>query len=130
VSTKAGNLLWNRRRISVGAGNTTAFDTGLRQTNMGFEASSSGEPPIAIPGAVPPLPGTTPGSRVQVIPMAPLDAWADITHSEPYLNPATNTVWVDFSSDDEVTVNLNVLFWDPHTGVGPGQADPYGDGQR
>lgn len=129
MSTNAGNLLWNRKRIALGNG-VTSIDTGLRQTNLSFGASSDNEPVLAIAGASAPGAGALPASRVQVIPLAGVAggaSWDGIGVSgEPYLKPATGTVWVDFIGTDlEGTVHLNVLFWDPHTSVGPGQADTY-----
>jgi hypothetical protein len=126
MSTKAGNLLWNRRRVSVGPANTD-IDTGLRQANMSFDASSDSEPPLGISGVAPPADGSLPASRVQVIPLAPISEWmgAAISHSEPWFNTATGTVFVTFRSGNEGQADINVLFWDPHTLVGPGEADTY-----
>jgi hypothetical protein len=126
MSTKAGNLLWNRRRVSVGPG-ATNIDTGLRQANMSFDASSDGEPPLGISGVAPPAGGSLPASRVQVIPLAPIGEWtsAAISHSEPWFNTATGTVFVTFVSGNEGQADINVLFWDPHTLMGPGDADTY-----
>jgi hypothetical protein len=61
-----------------------------------------------------------------VIPLAPTSKWNNISHSEPWFNTTTKTVWVTFTNAGEVTLtNLNALFWDPSTLVGPGQADTY-----
>lgn len=124
MSTKAGNLLWNRQRITVGP-NSTDVNTGLRQANRSFEASSVGEPPLGIAGVAAPADGALPASRVQVIPLAPTPEWADVTHSEPWFNTATGTVFVTFATTNESTSTINVLFWDPHTLMGPGEADTY-----
>lgn len=124
MSTKAGTLLWNRRRLLLVEG-TTDVDTGLRQPQQAFGASSIDEPPLGIAGIAPPPPGTLPASRVQVIPLAPTTVWGAITHSEPWLNTATGTVFVTFVNSNEGSLDINVLFWDPHTSIGPGKADTY-----
>ena len=127
MSTNAGTLLWNRRRITLLPGETgiTDVDTGLRQPQLAFGNSSIDEPPLGISGTAPPVPGTTPASRVEVIPQAPLSPWLSITHSEPWFNTVTGTVFVTFKITSEIPLEINVLFWDPHTAVGPGQADTY-----
>jgi hypothetical protein len=113
MSTKQGNLLWRRMRLTLGTG-ATAVDTGLRQQNQNFEA---GDPPLAGSATV--------ASRVMVIPLAPTDAWSGITHAEPVLDATTKTVHVTFTNPGEGPVTVNCLFWDPHSEVGPGQADTY-----
>lgn len=123
MSTKAGALLWNRQRITLVAG-ANSIDTGLRQVNQNWGASSDNEPPLGVEGVAPPAPGTGPASRVQVIPMAPTAAWALITIGEPWLNTATGTVFVTLTNGGQ-TVEVNALFWDPHTAIGPGQAATY-----
>jgi hypothetical protein len=123
MSTNAGNLLWNRKRFTL-PGGTTDVDTGLEQSSMSFAASSVGEPPLGVPGAASPTPGALPASRVQVIPMSPLPNWANITHGEPYFNTTTNTVHVSFTNGS-TTIEINALFWDPSTIVGPGLASTY-----
>lgn len=125
MGTKAGALLWNRQRITLAAG-ITSIDTGLSQTDKAFGSMSPNEPPLGIVAAPPgPPDGTGPGSRVMVVPEAPTLAWTDITHGEPFVNPATNTVWVTFNNAGKTPAEINVLFWDPHSLIGPGQADPY-----
>jgi len=120
MSAKAGQLLWNRQRITLQPG-TTQHNTGLQQTLLSMD------PPLGISIASPgPSDGTLPASRVMVLPEAPLEPWVSglVTTGEPYLNPATGTVWVTFN----VTlgpVTINVLFWDPATIVGSGSADAY-----
>lgn len=125
MSTKAGTLLWNRQRLTLPPG-FSSIDTGLRQVNKSFADMSPNEPPLGVEAAPPgPPDGTLPASRVHVIPMAPLSVWSTITHGEPFVNPATGTVWVTFNSNNEGSVQINALFWDPHSMVGPGQAAPY-----
>lgn len=126
MSTKAGALLWNRQRLTLAAGITT-IDTGLRQVNKGFNNMSINEPPLGVSAAPPgPPDGTTPASRVMVIPMPPnYAAWNNITMGEPFVDPATGTVKVTFNNGDKTPATVNVLFWDPHSIPGPGQADTY-----
>lgn len=124
MSTNAGQLLWNRQRITLTAGPLNV-DTGLRQVNRNFEANSVGEPPLGVAGVAPPAAGTLPASRVQVIPMAPMSGWANVTHSEPWFNTATGTVFVTFTGGGEGGEVINVMFWDPATVAGPGDADTY-----
>lgn len=127
MSIKAGQLLWNRMRIDVDpVEGGVDIDTGLTQLNKGFSADSVNEPPLGISGALPPLNGSLPASRVQVIPLAPLDKWFGIVHSEPYFNTTTGTVHVQFYNIGEGRASdLNVLFWDPHSAIGPGEASTY-----
>jgi hypothetical protein len=130
MSNKAGQLLWNRARITL-TDAVTVIDTELQQQNKAFNNSSANEPPLGIEIAPPgPADGATPASRVQVIPLAPTPDWDDVTHGEPFVDPATNTVKVSFNNltSPLVPVTINVLFWDPHTIVGPGLADTYNDG--
>lgn len=127
MSAKAGNLLWNRQQVTLPAG-VTVVNTGLQQVNKSFADQSPNEPPLGVSAASPgPAAGTTPASRVQVIPMSPLPSWADVTHGEPFVNTATGTVCVAFTngSSPAASVTINVLFWDPHTLIGPGDADTY-----
>jgi hypothetical protein len=134
MSTKAGQLLWNRKRIILDAPEVI-IDTGLTQVNQAFDSSSTGEPNLGIVIAPPgPADGAGPASRIQVIPLCAIStpssafSWEDVTHGEPFVDPATGTVKVAFqnrSEDSFVIKTLNVLFWDPHTAIGPGQADTY-----
>jgi len=125
MGLKAATLLWNREHLVLASG-ITSFDTGLTQTNRSFADYSPNEPPLGVSSAPPgPPDGTLPASRIQVIPMAPLGVWVDITHGEPFVNPATNTVWVTFNNNSKTPAEINVLFWDPHSIVGPGLAATY-----
>lgn len=114
-----GQLLFNRAQLSLLAGSPDAndIDTGLCQSSLAFAA---GDPTLGD-SAAPIDPAA--GSRVQVIPLAPLSAWAGVTHTEPRLDPITGTVKVRFDADTPTI--LNVLFWDPSTAVGPGLAHTY-----
>lgn len=124
MSTNAGNLLWNRARVPVVDGPATDFDTGIRQVNRNFNANSVGEPTMGETAVPPgPAPGVGTPSRIMVIPLPPLAAWSGVQHGEPYLDPTTGTIHVSFQSG--TTTTLNCLFWDPHTEMGPGDADTY-----
>lgn len=118
MGRKVDTLLWNRRRIFVNPGVfSTPIDTGLVQPNTGFANYSPNEPALVSAAKI--------GSRVQVIPMAPTSDWFTVLHGEPYIGPNGN-VWVNFFAPDlEGPLPLNVLFWDPHSIVGPGDADDY-----
>ena len=117
MSLKAGALLWNRMQVTIPAATvervgTFEVNTGLTQVNRNFADQSPQEPDLE--------------ERIQVIPMAPIGEWSLITHGEPFFDPATNTIHVLFTNTDMLLSHtINVLFWDPHTLVGPGQADPY-----
>jgi hypothetical protein len=131
MSNNAGTLLWNRRHITLvqGGGAANLIDTLLVQPQQAFGASSVNEPPLGVSAAAPPPDGTTPASRVQVIPLSPLSAWSSITHGEPYFDTTSGTVKVQFHNNGETVIAINVLFWDPHTVAGPGQAQTYNSGQ-
>jgi hypothetical protein len=130
MGKKAGTLLWNRLHQLLAPGFTTV-DTGLTQGNKAFAGMSPGEPPLGVEAAPPgPPDGTLPASRVQVIPMSPISAWGAVTHGEPFVDPVTGTVKVTFNNativdEEPVSVTINVFFWDPHSMVGPGEADTY-----
>lgn len=112
----SGQLLWRRMQIYLETG-TTAIDTGLCQKSLAFGT----DPPMH--GELPSMldPDGTP-SRIQVIPMAALPSWTFVTHSEPTVSGGT--VRVTFMNSGS-PVTINVLFWDPHSMVGPGDADTY-----
>jgi hypothetical protein len=126
MSKKAAALLWNRMRFTVLDG-VIDIDTGLTQPNRSFPDYSPGEPPLGTSGVATPAPGALPPSRIMVIPLAPLSAWQGVTHGEPYYNTTTGTIHVQFSNG--VTTEVNGLFWDPHSLVGPGDADTYNAAQ-
>jgi hypothetical protein len=103
---------------------TTDIDTGLTQLNKTFADQSPNEPTLGVTATSAPSLGVPPPSRVRVVPLAPTNAWAVVTHGEPYFDPTTETVHVEFANAGS-SIEVNVLFWDPHTIVGPGQADTY-----
>lgn len=113
MGLKAGTLLWNRMRINLPPG-PTDIDTGLAQVNKSFADMSPGEPGFDDP------------SRIQVVPLAMIGNWASITHGEPYFDPATQSIHVAFNNAG-LAVTINALFWNPHSLVGPGEADAYTD---
>ena len=118
MSKNAGALLWRRMSVFVPGGVVGALgapgdtDTGLTQLNKDFANQSVGEPGFGSP------------SRIQVVPLAPTSVWNFVTHTEPVFDPTTETIHVLFSNSGP-PVTVNVLFWDPHTAVGPGEADTY-----
>jgi hypothetical protein len=116
MSTKQGNLLWRRMRLHITQGGDFTVDTGIRQASQNFEA---GDPVLNGTLLIP--------SRLMVIPLVPLDLWADIIFDEPAIDPVTHTVHVTFHVNGVVRepFDINVLFWDPHSKVGPGQAQTY-----
>ena len=120
--TIAGQLLVARKRLNLAAGVLTNVDTGLTQKSFAFP---SGDAPIGVEQALPPADGADPASRVMVIPLAPTLQWAGVTHGEPYLDTDTNTIHVVFLNNSEGAVDINVLFWLPHSGIGPVEADTY-----
>lgn len=125
MSIKQGQLLWNRIQFTVPAATNGGgpgildLDTGLTQVNRAWGNSSDGEPGFGTP------------SRIQVVPLAPiagvdgLTGWVKLSHGEPFLDPITNTIHVEFTNDALVPAFVNGLFWNPHTAMGPGEADPY-----
>jgi hypothetical protein len=133
MSKNAGELLWRRRHITLAPG-VQVVDTGLTQVNRSFAGMSLNEPPLGVTIAPPgPADGALPASRVQVIPMSPyIPTWNDITHGEPFVDPATGTVKVTFNNatpgSPPPSVTVNVLFWDPHAIAGPGDATTYNSG--
>jgi hypothetical protein len=112
MSKNAGELLWNRQRINIDD-ETIDVDTGITQVDRSFGDMSLNEPTFGNP------------SRIQVIPLAPTSEWIGLTHGEPFFNSATGTIHVLFQNNSDTT--FNVLFWDPHSILGPGQADFYLD---
>jgi hypothetical protein len=141
--TKHKALYWNRISIVQFPPLTTyAIDTGIRQSERECLNPIIGVIPIAqdntnIPPftdqtgiqeitALVPIPGTTPASRVMVIPLSPISSWVQVTQpTEPYWNPKTKTVWITLANGGLTNILLNVLVWNPSYFNGPGEADPY-----
>lgn len=120
MGLKAGALLWNRMRLTIPAATNGGgpgildVDTGITQVNKSFADMSEGEPSFDDP------------SRIQVMPLAPISEWnTGLTHGEPFLDPATGTIHVVFSNPVLNPATINVLFWNPHSLIGPGEADTY-----
>jgi len=118
MGTKAGALLWRRMRIILPGGtlqlaSVLDVDTGVTQLDKAFDDSSSGEPGFGTP------------SRIQVTPLSPIPRWNNVTHSEPVFNTTTETIHIVFTNAGFSPVTINVLIWDPHSIIGPGQADTY-----
>lgn len=127
MSVKAGQLLWHRVQINLPVF-VSEWDTGLTQLNRAFGNSSAGEP---VFGDTPFPADPDAGSRIQVIPLAPLSAWAGVLVAEPFFDPTTQTVHVlfgNFGPGGDVApqpTTINVLFWNPATLIGPGKAMRY-----
>ncbi len=94
----SGQRLWNRQQINVPVGSTDV-PHGLLQQNLSIDPSLA--------------------ASIMVIPLPPTGNWANITTGEP-----TASI-VPFSNSGGGNVDLNVLFWLPHTMMGPGDAAAY-----
>jgi hypothetical protein len=117
MSTQAGNLHWRRARLTLEAGDTIV-DTLLEVARQAYNAtggpSDPVDPPLGILAASPgPADGTTPASRVMIIPQPPMAAWADISTGEPYVDSTTGRVNVVMTNSggggggcEDVTFNL------------------------
>jgi hypothetical protein len=116
MSAKNGQLLISRQQITLVAG-ANVIDTGLRQANLSFGSSSAGEPDLAARTMIIPLPASTSATG----------DWSLVRISaEPVVGPdGTVLVELTWTSDDPDTGTVNVLFWAPHTLVGPVDAAPY-----
>lgn len=129
---KDGNLLWSRFRLTLaaGAGAGNLIDTGIEQTNRSFASDSAGAPALGGEPVMPEV-GVSEISRLQVIPMCSsggLAAWLGVTHGEPFATvniDGRTTLKVQFTNANGGPVTVNVLFWDPHTAIGPGEANAY-----
>lgn len=115
MALQAGQLLIHRMQLELGAG-VTVVDTGVTQENLGVTP----DPPV---GGVA---GTTP-SRVMVKMLPPIDNWAGVIIDEPVLDADTGTVSVTFTNAGAPTT-VNVCIWNPHTLMGPVDADLYAIG--
>lgn len=111
MALQAGELLIHRMQVTLGSGDTEV-DTGVTQANLGVQP----DPPVGGSDTVP--------SRIMVKILPPIDNWGGVTISEPVLDPVTNTVHVTFTNPGAATT-VNVLIWDPHTLMGPVDADLY-----
>lgn len=113
MSKIAGQLLWNRVHDTVPAQvdqtpGTLTINTQIAQVSKAFgdDPALVGEP-----------------TRIQVIPLCPTASWTYITHGEPVL--VNGQYQITFTNTDTNPAVINVLFWDPHSHVGPGMADYY-----
>jgi len=114
MSAKNGQLLISRQQITLVAG-ANVIDTGLRQVNQAFGASSVGEPDLAERTMVIPLPGSSTATG----------NWSLVRVANPTIGP-NGTVLVTLTWLGEAgSAIYNVLFWAPHTLVGPVDAEPY-----
>jgi hypothetical protein len=114
MSAKNGQLLVSRQQITLVAGPQT-IDTGLRQVNQSFGASSESEPGLA--------------ERTMIIPLAASSSatgdWSLVRVADPTIGPdgavRVQMTWLGEAS----SATYNVLFWAPHTSIGPVDAEPY-----
>lgn len=116
MSKRSGTLLW--RRMQFGSlfldGLEHDIDTGLTQVG---QALGPDEPPID---------GNIGPSRIMVLVLQQFIPTANIQlKRQPFIDPVTNTVHVLLQNTGDPTQGVSILFWDPHTLIGPGQADPY-----
>jgi len=94
----AGQRLWNRQQINVPVG-ATDIPHGLQQQNLAIDPS--------VPASI------------MVVPLPPIGNWTNISIGEP------GAVNVPFFNSGGGGVDLNVLFWLPHTVLGAGDSVPY-----
>lgn len=111
MALQAGNLLIVRRHLVLLPG-INVIDTGIQQVDEAFSPD-------------PPIDGSVVPSRIMVMPLSPVTPWAinPITHTEPVVGPS-GTVEVTFNNFG-VAVEVNVLFFDPHTHICPLSAESY-----
>jgi hypothetical protein len=102
MPTIAGQKLWNRKHITLKAGETTAVPHGLRQVRRNIDPTFK--------------------QAVQIIPLPPLANWVGI---ELGAQPDDEYVYLVNNAGTGNDVEVDVLFWEPHTVVGPGDADDY-----
>jgi len=116
MALQNGSLVKHRMRVTL-QGGAQDVDTGLRTKVQAYKPD-------------PPLNGSQLNqiaSRVMVIPLAPIDNWAGVTHEEPFIDAATQTVHVLFNLPNEGPIEINVLFDAVHTLEGPVSCDTYMD---
>jgi len=120
MAVQAGELLFERRRLTLPGNALTVVVTNIQVTDRNFDPD---------PGL-----GDATGSvvsRLMVIPLAPVGIeWiqaAGIVEvlNEPRLNPTTNTLEVTFRNTNAGDLTFNVLFWLPHTHAAPLSAEFY-----
>lgn len=115
MSAKNGQLLVSRQQITLVAG-SNIIDTGLRQVNQSFGASSESEPGLAERTMIIPLVGSNDAAG----------NWSLVrVAAEPSIGPngtvLVELTWLGESGDG----TYNVLFWAPHTSIGPVNAEAY-----
>jgi hypothetical protein len=103
---RSGQRLWNRKHLVLEVGENIV-PHGLTQLRRNID-------PQFAPA-------------VQIIPLPPLDAWAGVqlgaqpdSENVMFIVPDTGG-----KTGKPEQVELDVLFWEPHTVVGPGDADEY-----
>jgi len=107
MPTQAGHLLLSRRALMLSPG-TNLINTGICQTDH----------------ALAPDPGVA--ERLVVQPLPPLSSWvfaSIMLVSQPRW--VGKTIEVELINQTNSTIGVNVLFWVPHSSIGPISADPY-----
>lgn len=127
MPTVSGQRLWTRQQLTLQPGDdlpVNDIDTGITQKSLAFGTDpplNGAKPSTGIPDGI--------ASRVQVIPLCPInyaeDNWKYVTHDEPRV--VNGTVRVQFHKFSGGTATINLLFWAPHSEIGPGDADIYGN---
>ena len=138
----ARGLGWNRIRLTIQPLTTVSIDTGIGgnlvegEPPLGTVPPEFDRPPFSGPLTDPtgvvattllvPPPGTTPASRLMMIPLPPTSNWASIAvPTEPFFNEATRTAWITLANTSQtLPAEINVLAWDPLRSF-PGRADTY-----
>ncbi len=135
-------LGWNRIRLTIQPLTTVLIDSGIGgnlvegEPPLGTLPPELAQPPFSGPFSDPtgvitttllvPPPGTTPASRLMILPLPPTRNWDDITiPTEPFFHTATQTAWFTLTNTHEtLPVEINLLAWDPLRSF-PGKADTY-----
>lgn len=115
MSTKNGQLLVSRQQITLVPG-ANVIDTGLRQVNHSFGSSSVDEPDLAERTMVIPLPASASATG----------NWGLVSLTAgPSIGPDGTVILTLTWAGEAGSATYNVLFWAPHTSIGPVEADPY-----
>ena len=105
-----GQLLLSRENLQLAQGALTHVNS-VRQQNAAYD-------PNADPDLI---------SALNIVPLAPLDGWlaGDVGHFNPASTGAGQAIQTDFeASQGYGPLEVNVMFWEIHTAIGPGAASP------
>lgn len=135
-------LGWNHIQLTIQPTTTVMIDTGIGgnlvegEPPLGTVPPEFDQPPfsgqftnstgVIVTTLLVPAPGTTPASRLMVVPLPPTKNWDDVAiPTEPFFNPVTETAWITLANTNELLpVTINILVQDPLRS-GPGRADTY-----